>query len=42
MQEMQETQVLSLGWEEPLKEEMATDSSILVWEVSRTREPGGV
>ena len=26
---LQETQVLSLGWEDPLKEEMATHSSIL-------------
>ena len=29
---MQETQVRSLGWEDPLEEEMATDSSILAWE----------
>ena len=28
---MQDTQVPSLGWEEPLKEEMATHSSILAW-----------
>ena len=30
MQEMQETPVRSLGWEDPLKREMATHSSILV------------
>ena len=29
VQEMQDTQVSSLGWEDPLKEEMATHSSIL-------------
>ena len=29
MQEIQETQVLSLGWDDPLEDEMATDSSIL-------------
>ena len=28
---MQETQVQSLGWEDPLEEEMATRSSILAW-----------
>ena len=28
---VQETQVQSLGWEDPLEEEMATNSSILVW-----------
>ena len=30
---MQETQVLSLGQEDPLEEEMATHSSILVWRI---------
>ena len=30
---MQETQVPSLGQEDPLQEEMATDSSILAWEI---------
>ena len=39
---MQETQVPSLGWEDPLKEEMATHSSILAWETPRTKEPGGL
>ena len=42
MQQMQETWVLSLGGEDPLKEEMATHSSILVWEIPRTEEPGGL
>ena len=32
--------VRSLGWEDPLKEEMATHSSILAWEISWTEEPG--
>ena len=39
---MQETQVQSLGWEDPLEEEMATRSSILAWEIPRTEEPGGL
>ena len=30
----QETQVPSLGWEDPLEKEMATHSSIPVWEIS--------
>ena len=30
---MLETQVLSLGWEDPLRKEMATHSSILAWEI---------
>ena len=30
---MQETQVRSLGQEDPLEEEMATDSSILTWDI---------
>ena len=36
----QETQVLSLGGEDPLEKEMATHSSILAWEILRTEEPG--
>ena len=40
MQETQETQVLSLGWEDPLEEEMATHSTILVWKIPSTEEPG--
>ena len=30
---MQETQVQSLGWENPLEKEMATHSSILAWRI---------
>ena len=40
MQEMWETQVGSLGQEDPLEEEMATYSSILAWEISETKKPG--
>ena len=39
---MQETQVRSLGWEDPLEKEMATHSSILVWRIPWTEEPGGI
>ena len=35
-------QVQSLGWEDPLEKEMATHSSSLAWEISRTEEPGGL
>ena len=31
---VQETQVQSLGWEDPLGKEMATHSSILAWKIS--------
>ena len=34
-------QVRSLGWEDPMEEEMATSSSILAWEIPWTEEPGG-
>ena len=37
---MQETQVRSLGWEDPLEKEMAAHSSILAWKISWTVEPG--
>ena len=37
MQESQETQVLSLGWEGPLEEGMATHSSILAWRILMER-----
>ena len=37
---MEETQVLSLGREDPLEEGMATHSSILAWRIPRTEEPG--
>ena len=33
-------QVQSLGWEEPLEEEIATHSSILAWRIPWTEEPG--
>ena len=39
---MQETQVRSLGWEDPLEEGMATHSSILAWRVPWIEEPGGL
>ena len=38
----QETQVSSLGWEDPLEKRMATHSSILAWRIPRTEEPGRV
>ena len=37
---MQETQVQSLGWEDPLEKEMATHSSVLVWRFSWTEKSG--
>ena len=37
---MQETWVRSLGREDPLEKKMATHSSILAWEISRTEESG--
>ena len=37
----QETQVQSLGQEDPLEKGMATHSSILAWEILWTEEPGG-
>ena len=40
MQETQEMQVQSLGWEDPLEEEMTTQSSIVAWEIRWTEEPG--
>ena len=39
---MQETQVLSLGLEDPLEKGLATHSSILAWRISWTEEPGGL
>ena len=39
---VQETQVLSLSWEDPLEEGIATHSSILAWRVPWTEEPGGL
>ena len=37
---MQETWVRSLSWEDPLKKELATHSSILVWRILWTEGPG--
>ena len=37
---MHETQVLSPGWEDPLEKEMETHSSIFVWKIPWTEEPG--
>ena len=39
---MQETQVQSLGWKDPLEKGMATYSSILSWRIPRIEEPGGL
>ena len=39
---MQETQVPSLGWKDPLEKEMATRSSILAWRIPWTEESGGL
>ena len=39
---MQETQVQSLGWDDPLEKGMATHSSILVWRIPWTEKPGGL
>ena len=38
----QETWLLSLGWEDPLEEEMASHSSIIVWRILWTEEFGGL
>ena len=37
---MQETWIGSLGWEDPLENEMSTHSSILAWQILWTDEPG--
>ena len=42
MQEIQETQVGSLGQEDPLQKEMATHSNTLAWRILWTEEPGGL
>ena len=39
---MQEMQVGSLGWEDPLQKEMATRSSPLAWRILWIEEPGGL
>ena len=38
---MQETQVQSLGWEDPLEKKTVAHSSILTWEKLRTKELAG-
>ena len=40
MQEPQESEVQTLGWEDPLEEGMANHSRILAWEIPWTEEPG--
>ena len=42
MQATQETQVLSLGWEDPPEEELAAHSSILARRIPLIGEPGGL
>ena len=39
---MWETWVQSLGWEDPLEEDVATHSSILAWRIPWSEEPGGL
>jgi len=39
---IQEIQVQSLGWEDPLEKAVVTHSSILAWEIPWTEEPGGL
>ena len=39
---VQETQVRSLGWEDPLEKGMATHSSVLAWRTPWTEEPSGL
>ena len=39
---MQETQIQSLGWEDPLEKEMTTHSSVLAQRIPQTEEPGGL
>ena len=42
MQETKETQVQSLGREDPLEKEMAAHSSVLAWRIPWTEGPGGL
>ena len=39
---MQKMQIKSLGWEDPLEEEMVIHSITLVWKIPWTEEPGGL
>ena len=40
MQELPETQVRSMGWENTLEEDMATHSRIVAWRIPWAEEPG--
>ena len=42
MQDTQDIQIRSLGWEDPLEKEVATHSSILAWKIPWMEEPGGL
>ena len=42
MPAMQETRVLSLGWEDLMEKGMTTHSSIFIWRIPWTEEPGGL
>ena len=42
MKETQEMLVRSLGWEDPVEDEMATCSGILAWKIVWTEETGGL
>ena len=42
VQETEEMQIKSLGWDDPLEEEMATHSSIVAWKIPWTEAPGGL
>ena len=42
LHEMQETQVRSLSWDDPMAEELATHSSILAWNIPWTEKPGEI
>ena len=42
VQETEETQLRSLGGEDPLEKEVATHSNILAWRIPWTEEPGGL
>ena len=39
---MQHTWIQALGWEDPLKKEMATHSNILAWRIPWREESGGL
>ena len=39
---MQEMQIQSLGWEDPLEKEMATHFNTLAWKIPWTEEPGSL